>query len=39
MVYKIAMASMKAVLSPPAELRPWKAIVCVPADTVNAAVE
>ena len=29
---------MKAVLSPPALSRPWKAIVCAPAATVNAAV-
>ena len=30
--------STKAVLSPPALSRPWKAIVCDPAATVNAAV-
>ena len=33
-----ATASMKAVLSPPAESSPWKVIVCDPAATVNAAV-
>jgi hypothetical protein len=31
-------SSIKAVLSPPAVSRPWKAIVCAPAVTVNVAV-
>ena len=32
---EIVTASMNAVFSPPAELRPWKVIVCDPADTAN----
>jgi hypothetical protein len=38
-IYWIATASTKAVLSPPALSRPWKAIVCDPAVTVNTEVE
>src|SRR3954462_3492875 len=34
-----AIASTKAVLSPPALFNPWKVIVCAPAVTLNTAVE